>query len=92
MNLIAERNSGKSYLLRYLVRNQKNNFARIFVICPTNIVNDFYKDITNEESIFSEYDEKWMQELINRMTEINSKLEKNKRIHKLSDCRMENCL
>ena len=79
INLIAKRNSGKSYLLRYLVRNQKNEFAKIFVICPTNLVNNFYKDITNEESIFSEYNEKWTQELINRMTELNSKLDKSKR-------------
>ena len=41
INLIAKRNSGKSYLLRYLVRNQKNEFTKIFVICPTNLVNNF---------------------------------------------------
>ena len=78
INLIAKRNGGKSYLLRYLVKIQKNEFERIFIICPTDVINNFYKDITQDECIFSEYDEKWMQTLINRMTGINSKLDKNK--------------
>lgn len=58
INLISKRNSGKSYLLRYLVKNQKNDFEKIFIICPTDTINNFYKSITKEECIFSEHDEK----------------------------------
>ena len=79
INLIAKRNSGKSYLLKYLVKIQKHEFEKIFIICPTEIINDFYKDITNEECIFSEYNEQWTQTLIEKMTNINSKLDKTKR-------------
>ena len=35
ISLIAKRNSGKSYLLRYLVKIQKHEFHKIFIICPT---------------------------------------------------------
>ena len=79
ISLIAKRNSGKSYLLRYLVNIQKHEFDRIFIICPTNILNDFYKNTTEQENIFYEYNELWMQSLIEKMTDINSKLEKAKR-------------
>ena len=79
INLIAKRNSGKSYLLKYLVKIQKHEFEKIFIICPTDTINYFYKDITIDQCIFSEYDEKWTQTLINKMTDINSKLDKTKR-------------
>ena len=67
INLIAKQNSGKSYLLKYLVKIQKHEFEKIFIICPMETINNFYKDITNEECIFSEYDEKWMQTLIDHI-------------------------
>ena len=77
ITLIAKRNSGKSYLLKYLVKIQKHEFRKIKKKFHT--INNFYKDITNEECIFSEYDEKWMQTLIDKMTYTNSKLDKTKR-------------
>ena len=79
ISLIAKRNSGKSYLLRYLVKIQKHEFNKIFIICPTETLNDFYKNITDKENVFSEYNETWMQTLIEKMTNINSKLDKMKR-------------
>ena len=44
ISLIAKRNSGKSYLLRYMVNIQKHEFDKIFIICPTNILLYFYKN------------------------------------------------
>ena len=79
ISLIAKRNSGKSYLLRYMVKIQKHDFDKIFIICPTNIINDFYKNITEKDNIFNEYNELWMESLINKMTDINSRLEDVKR-------------
>ena len=79
ISLIAKRNSGKSYLLRYMVKIQKHEFDKIFIICPTNILNDFYKNLTEKDNIFNEYNELWMESLINKMTDINSRLENVKR-------------
>ena len=79
ISLIAKRNSGKSYLLRYMVKIQKHEFDKIFIICPTNILNDFYKNITEKENIFTEYNELWMESLIKKMTDVNSRLENVKR-------------
>ena len=42
--LVAKRNSGKSILLRYLVKCEIDSFHKIFVISPTECVNNFYKD------------------------------------------------
>ena len=42
--LTAKRNSGKSVLLKYLVEHEKSKFDKIFVICPTEQINRFYKD------------------------------------------------
>ena len=71
-SLLANRNSGKSVLLKHLVEAEKHKFARIYVICPTEKINRFYSDIVDEECIFDSYDEKWVNKLIDKMTEINS--------------------
>jgi hypothetical protein len=71
-SLLAKRNSGKSVLLKHLVEAEKHKFARVYVICPTEKINRFYSDIVDDECIFDSYDEKWVDKLINKMTEINS--------------------
>ena len=71
-SMLAKRNSGKSVLLKHLVEAEKHKFARIYVICPTEKINRFYSDIVDEECIFDSYDEKWVNKLIDKMTEINS--------------------
>ena len=71
-SLLAKRNSGKSVLLKHLVEAEKHKFSKIYVICPTEKINRFYSDIVDEECIFDSYDEKWVNKLIDKMTEINS--------------------
>jgi len=68
----AKRNSGKSQLLRYLVNCSKDLFSKIFVICPTESVNHFYKDLVPAQNIFAQYKEEWVESLIAKMTDINS--------------------
>jgi hypothetical protein len=68
----AKRNSGKSQLLRYLVNCSKDLFSKIFVICPTETVNHFYKDLVPAQNIFSQYKEEWVESLIAKLTDINS--------------------
>ena len=70
--LLAKRNSGKSCLLKYLVSTELHKFKKIFVICPTEKINRFYSDIVDDECIFDNYNEKWVNKIIDKMTEINS--------------------
>ena len=68
----ARRNSGKSQLLRYIVESGKKDFKAIFVICPTEEINSFYKGLVKPENVFSEYKEEWANDLIAKMTKLNS--------------------
>ena len=78
--LCAKRGSGKSRLLRYIVLMNKNKFDKIFIICPTEPLNSFYKGIVPDENIFDEYSDKWMEAFFKRTSEENSKLDdKNKK-------------
>ena len=67
----AKRNSGKSVLLKHLVELEKDQFDKIFVICPTESINRFYKDIVDERHIFDSYSEAWTDKLIDKLTEAN---------------------
>ena len=70
--LLGKRNSGKSRLLHYLITLSKTEFSKIFCVCPTESVNNFYSDLIPKKNIFSQYDENWVNSLIDKMTEINS--------------------
>ena len=72
VSLIGKRNSGKSQMLRYLVKQQQALFKKIFVICPTESVNHFYKDLIPKENIFESYNEDWIDKLIKKLSEINA--------------------
>ena len=72
----ASRGSGKSCLMKWLIEKQKDSFQEIFLISPTETINSQFKDIVKEEFIYDEYDEKWMESLINKMTEVNKGKEK----------------
>ena len=76
--LCAQRNSGKSVLLRYLVKTHQEDFSKIFVICPSEEVNHFYKDFIDKKDIFPKYTEQWVLSLMSKMENINGK--KRKRI------------
>ena len=70
--LLGKRHSGKSRLFHYSITLSKNEFSKIFCICPTESVNLFYSDLIPKKNIFSQYDENWVNSLIDKMTEINS--------------------
>jgi hypothetical protein len=75
--LCAKRNSGKSVLLKYIVQANKHLFDSIFVICPSESINKFYSDIVPKTHIFEEYSCEWVEALMKKMTEINSKKPKD---------------
>ena len=75
--LIGKRNSGKSVLLKYIVNSEYNKFSKVFVISPTECVNNFYKSLVPSNCIFNEWDEEWGNKLINNMSQINAGKSKN---------------
>ena len=72
-SLVAKRGSGKSVLLKYLVDSCKDEFFKIYVLCPTESVNSFYSDMVEENCIFDEWKEEWAESLIRKMTEGNER-------------------
>ena len=86
---LAKRNSGKSVLAKYLIMNEIKKFNKIFLICPTEKINRHYSDILHNDCIFDKYEEKWVESLIHKMTEINSdkpKKDKKNILLILDDC------
>ena len=79
----ARRNSGKSELLKYIVNQFRHKFDKIYVLSPTERVNDFYKEsgLVEDDNIFDNWDENWVKSLIGKMTMINSKKPKDERKH-----------
>ena len=69
--LTAKRNSGKSQLMRYIILMSKHYFKKIFVICPTEQINHFYKGLIKDENIFDSYNEQWVENLMQRMAKEN---------------------
>ena len=64
-------------------------FEKIFVICPTEKINPFYNSITKENCIFDQWNETWVNQLIDSMTKINSNkntMEKKSALIILDDC------
>jgi hypothetical protein len=70
--LIGKRHSGKSRLLKYLVKYERKKFKKIFVVCPTEKINRFYSDIVSNENIFNDYNEEWTEQLIEKMGDVNA--------------------
>ena len=67
---IAKRCSGKSELIKFVVKKsiQNNEFNKIFVFSTTNIVNEFYNSFICEKCIIQNYSENWTNKLIDIMT------------------------
>ena len=71
--IIAKRNSGKSEIIKYLLKYSisQNQFNKVYVICPTNSINHFYDSIIDKNNIKDVYDEEWVELLISKMSKIN---------------------
>jgi hypothetical protein len=62
-----------------LVDSCKEKFEKIFVICPTEIVKEFYSAMVEERNIFSSWNEQWCDSLIAKMTDQNKGKKKEER-------------
>ena len=70
--LVAKRGSGKSELLRYIVKLNEHLFDTVFCVCPTNEANGFYNDFIPKKNIFSKYSEHWINSLLESMKKLTS--------------------
>lgn len=87
--LCGKRASGKSQLMRYILIKSKHLFKKVFVICPTEEINHFYKGLVNDENIFESYKEQWVENLMKRMGAENDGKKDNEASHILlilDDC------
>ena len=84
--LLGKRNSGKSQLLRYIVKQHKDDFVKIFVISPTEQVNKFYQEFVPDNCVFDGWKEDWVEKLIKKMTEVATKEKGQNVLLILDDC------
>jgi predicted AAA+ superfamily ATPase len=68
----AKRNSGKSVLIKYLIECNKDKFSKIYIVCPTNSINQYYNSITDEDCIMDDYNEEWTELLIKKLSKVNA--------------------
>lgn len=78
LTLVGKRCSGKSYMLKHIVMHEIHLFSKVFCICPTECVNNFYGDIIPQNCIYEEYSEEWASQLIHKLTIENSNKTKDK--------------
>ena len=89
ISISAKRGSGKSELTKYIINLFRDDFQKIYVICPSEGVNHFYSTFIPKENIFQKYEEKWCMKLMDKMEKINCNLTKDKRVNVLlvlDDC------
>lgn len=69
--LCAKRNSGKSQLCKYLLK--QNNFDKVFVFSDTESTNHFYEknNLVNKNSVYSRWDETWGIDLLKALGKEN---------------------
>ena len=66
--------AGKSRLLKYLLLTEikKKTFSKIILFCPTERINNFYSDIIDNNFIFEEFNEDYLKDLVQKLTQLNS--------------------
>jgi hypothetical protein len=62
--------SGKSQLMRYILKENINEFAKIYCICPTERVNNFYSKLIPKNQIFDELNESWLERLLSHLSDL----------------------
>lgn len=68
--LVGRRGSGKSILLKYLIKKQRHWFKEIFIISPSSF-SGYWKDTIPDGNVFEQYSEEWVQKLIDKMARLN---------------------
>lgn len=71
----AKRNSGKSFLLAHIVKYYKPYFDQIFLICPTETVNQFWtkNNLVKNQFVFDTYHDEFIGRIIEKATKMKEK-------------------
>ena len=69
---VGKRRSGKSELVRYLVKNEKDEFKKIFVFSPTEAVHTFYGDFVDKDCIYYTYEDGLIDKMIEKLSVANA--------------------
>ncbi len=64
--------SGKSRILRYLLIVERKKFDKVFLFCPTESINNFYDGLIKKENIYESFNEKWLEMLLKKLSEMYS--------------------
>jgi hypothetical protein len=81
----AKRNSGKSYLIRYMLYKAAQDYNDVIVMCPTSFHSDYPKFI-HKSRLIPRYDEDLLQHIIKRQAAITKTNKINKVLVILDDC------
>jgi hypothetical protein len=66
----AKTGSGKSRLMRYILSENIHEFSKVYVICPTESINNFYSQLVPKKQIFNEFNEEWLEKLLKHLTDL----------------------
>ena len=80
---VGKRRSGKSELVRYLVKNELRDFKKVFVFSPTEAVHKFYGDFVNENCIYHTYEDGLIDKMIEKLSIVNANKTKHNASHVL---------
>ena len=59
--------SGKSELIKYIVKKEMHLYDKVFAISLSEKVNKFYSSFIPKECVFSEFSEIWLKKLMEKM-------------------------
>lgn len=67
----AKRRSGKTELIKHIVKMYKNEWKEIFLVSPTEKITKSFKGIVKDENVFDSYSETWTTKLMDKMANLN---------------------
>lgn len=78
--LIAKRNAGKSRLLRWLIKLERDRWDEVFIVSKTDAISGFYEKsgLVERRYVFEKYSDEWMGRLFERMKRLNSGIGEDK--------------
>ena len=67
----AKRNSGKTQLMKHILKLYKDQFKAVFLVSPTEQITHTFRDLIKPENMFDEYSEEWTKKLMDKLAKIN---------------------
>lgn len=70
VTLTAKRGAGKTEMLKYLIKKNKQHFHEIFVISPSSVFGH-WEGVVPKKNVMTEYKEEWVEALMSKMATKN---------------------